>query len=107
MVKKQPIDLKHNLSDKSEHVVRLLRMLAHPQRLCIMCHLSEKPHPVNELVERCGIAQAQVSQFLARMKLEGFVSVEAVGRQRVYRIANKQALVTMKALSKIYCTPTP
>ncbi|MFZ2619958.1 MAG: metalloregulator ArsR/SmtB family transcription factor [Alphaproteobacteria bacterium] len=105
MLKKQPLNYARTLSPKADKVVRLMRMLSHPQRLCIVCHLSDKPRRVTELVELCGIAQAQVSQFLTRMKLEGFVAVESVGRERIYRLVDEHALATMKALHSIHCMP--
>lgn len=109
MAKKQTFGgLPADLYDNAAEAAQLLRTLSHPQRLCLLCHLTEQPRSVNELVELCGIGQSQISQFLMRMKLEGLVEADVSGRQRIYRLTDPKALATLQALTKIYCNqPKP
>ncbi len=82
---------------------KLLKSLAHPQRLQILCHLSQKKLTVGELEKFCKASQSAVSQFLSRMKAEGLVTSERDGQFVYYRITDVRVLKLIRALHKIFC----
>lgn len=84
-------------------VSQILKSLAHPQRLMILCLLAEAPRTVGELQEICGISQSAVSQFLNRFRLEGIVTNEKDGNFVYYSIQDKSILQLIKSLHRIYC----
>lgn len=86
-----------------ENVAQIMKALAHPQRLMLLCHLSTGEKTVGDLEELCGISQSQVSQFLARLKLEGIVASKKRGLFVRYRIADEKVTVLISALHRIYC----
>jgi DNA-binding transcriptional ArsR family regulator len=91
--------------EKCEGVSGLLKNMAHPQRLAILCHLSNKAHTVSELVDLCEISQSATSQFLTRMKSEGLVKVKREGGFSYYEIQNDKVSSLLKAMNKIFCEP--
>jgi DNA-binding transcriptional ArsR family regulator len=60
--------------------------VAEPRRRQILDLLAVGERPVNELVERLGIAQPQVSKHLRVLREVGLVEVRDAGRQRLYRL---------------------
>lgn len=69
-------------------VAAILKVLAHPDRLLILCRLSEGEAPVGELVEVTGIRQSLVSQHLAILRAAGAVAARAEQQSRYYSIAS-------------------
>ncbi|MCB0422180.1 MAG: winged helix-turn-helix transcriptional regulator [Bdellovibrionales bacterium] len=94
-----------SLPDKEqcESVAHTLKILAHPQRLMILCQLTDGPKTVGELEELCGASQSAVSQFLQRMKSEGLVNCERNSQYIYYNIADKDIQKVIQSLYKIYC----
>jgi DNA-binding transcriptional ArsR family regulator len=67
----------------------LLLALGEPNRLRIVELLRTRPRPVNEIRDRLGLKQPQVSQHLKALKEVGLVDVEARGQQRLYELRPK------------------
>lgn len=89
-------------AEQCAYVSGILKNLSHPQRLLILCHLSEGPRSVNDLAELTGASQSAVSQFLSRMKAERLVSSERQTNYVYYDIANSQVKQIIQALYKIF-----
>jgi DNA-binding transcriptional ArsR family regulator len=100
MIKKMP---HQELIENCESTARVLKALAHPNRLQLLCHLSEDSKTVGELEELCEISQSAVSQFLNRMKIEGLVDSTKEGQYVYYRIADKRISKLIQSLQKIFC----
>jgi DNA-binding transcriptional ArsR family regulator len=60
--------------------------VAEPRRRQILDVLAEGERPVNDLVERLGLAQPLVSKHLRVLREVGLVDVREDGRQRIYRV---------------------
>lgn len=93
----------NDLKKKSEVVSKVLKVLAHPSRLLLLCSLAESEKTVTELEDASGSSQSAVSQFLKSMKLEGLIDSRREGQFVLYRITNPEVLELMKALYEIYC----
>jgi len=65
--------------------------VAEPRRREILDLLASGEHPVNDLVDRLGLAQPQVSKHLRVLREVGAVDVRVDGRRRLYRL-NGRAL---------------
>lgn len=92
--------------EKLENAISLLRQLAHPVRLSILCNLLHKSEmSVSAIVEaEAGAAsQSHISQFLSKMRAEGLVKSRKDGQMILYSIASPQAKKVVEALYKIYC----
>jgi DNA-binding transcriptional ArsR family regulator len=84
-------------------VTTIMKAMAHPQRLMIMCHLSQGEKNVGELVDLCDISQSQISQFLNRMHRERLLKLRKEGNFSFYSIADKRVLKLIQSLQKIFC----
>jgi DNA-binding transcriptional ArsR family regulator len=65
--------------------------VAEPRRRQILDVLSDGELPVNDVVQRLGLSQPQVSKHLRVLREVGAVDVREDGRQRFYRL-NGEAL---------------
>lgn len=63
--------------------------IAEPKRRAILDELAAGELPVNELVERLGMTQPQVSKHLRVLREVGLVSTREEGRQRFYRLEGR------------------
>ncbi len=102
-MKKQAIVSIQEMADNCNAVANLMKALAHPQRLMILCHLSTEEKTVGELEELCGASQSSVSQFLNRMRLEGLVTSEKRGLYVFYKIEDPKVKKLISALHDIFC----
>ena len=84
-------------------VASTLKALSHPQRLMMLCFLSEGELTVGDLQEKCSLSQSNVSQFLNRMKREGLVDSRREANFMHYFISDENILSLIKALNQIYC----
>ena len=83
----------------------LLKTLANPDRLILLCQLSLGEHCVSELEDLLGIQQPTLSQQLAVLREAGAVSTRREGKQIFYSIAGKEASAVIQVLYQHYCTP--
>ena len=75
--------------------------VAEPRRREILDLLAGGERPVNDLVERLGLTQPQVSKHLRVLREVGAVDVRNAGRQRLYRV-NGHALKPIHDWVKAY-----
>ena len=92
-----------SLNKNCESTAKILKALAHPQRLQLLCQMAYGDKTVGELELSCGASQSAVSQFLGRMKHEGLVASQKEGQYVKYRIHDPRILKTIQALQKIFC----
>lgn len=91
------------LANQCESVSGLLKAIAHPQRLKILCLLAEDEQTVSQLEAYCGASQSSVSQYLSKMKAEGLLSSRREGQQIFYKIESTELLKLLKAMQRIFC----
>ena len=73
---------------------RLMKALSNPDRLLLLCQLTEGEKRVGELEELVGIGQPTLSQQLGVLREEGLVSTRREGKNIYYQIASPQALAS-------------
>lgn len=82
-------------------VSRLLKMLAHPTRLEIICTLkNNKNYCVNDICLALEKKQSNISQHLALLRHAGFIDVKRVGNTGNYFITNDDIMKVVTILSK-------
>ena len=84
---------------------RLMKALSNPDRLLLLCQLTEGEKRVGELEELVGIGQPTLSQQLGVLREEGLVSTRREGKNIYYQIASPQALAVMGVLFQQFCVP--
>ena len=84
----------------------LLKALGNPDRLLLLCQLSQGPLCVSELESALGIGQPTLSQQLGVLREEALVSTRREGKQIYYSIASNEALAVLQLLYEMYCPQT-
>ena len=86
---------------------RLLKALANPDRLLLLCQLTQGEHCVSEMQALVGVLQPTLSQQLGVLRQEGLVRTRREGKQIFYSIASQDALAVMQVLYQRFCaSPT-
>lgn len=98
----EKIDLEA-LQGAAQEACGLLKVLANPHRLLLLCQMSQGSYCVSDLEELTGISQPTLSQQLTVLREEQMVSTRREGKQIFYSIASKEALAVMKVLYELYC----
>jgi len=82
---------------------RLMKVLANPDRLLILCQLSQGERRVGELEELLGIVQPTLSQQLTVLRDEELVSTRREGKNIHYALTSPKALAVMQVLYEQFC----
>jgi DNA-binding transcriptional ArsR family regulator len=82
---------------------RLMKVLANPDRLLILCQLANGERRVGELEELLGIVQPTLSQQLTVLRDEGLVSTRREGKNIHYALTSPKALAVMQVLYEQFC----
>ena len=94
------------LSRKADEIAELLKLLAHPLRMRVLCRIAQGECTVGEIVDQCEAPQPAISQILAKMKSEGLVHARREGKFIHYSIQDPRVGKLMKSLKKIFCEET-
>jgi len=94
-----PARLRH----RADKAAALLRSLAHPDRLMLVCHLVDGEKTVGELGELARIGQPTLSQQLGVLRAEGLVATRKTGKYVRYRVRSPEALAVLRTLYAEYC----
>ncbi|MGH8808535.1 MAG: ArsR/SmtB family transcription factor [Noviherbaspirillum sp.] len=81
----------------------LLKVLANPDRLLLLCQLTQGEHCVSDLENATGIRQPTLSQQLTVLREENMVSTRREGKQIYYSIASKEAMAVLQVLYEQFC----
>ena len=84
---------------------QMMKVLSNPDRLMLLCQLSQGEKRVGELEEILGIVQPTLSQQLTVLREEELVSTRREGKNIYYQIASPQALAVMNVLFDQFCRP--
>ncbi len=101
----RPEELADLNSEQAGQAATLLRALANPTRLMLLCSLVEGEHSVGELNERIPMSQSALSQHLARLREEKLVATRRQSQTIFYRIADPMVLELIAPLHRRYCSP--
>jgi DNA-binding transcriptional ArsR family regulator len=82
----------------AERMAKVLKAIAHPDRLKIIEILKDGEKCVNKIVERLGGSQSSTSQHLNLMTDKGVLARRRDGMRVYYRIANKDVLKILRCL---------
>ena len=88
-----------------EEAAGVLRMLSHPERLKILCHLGvEGEMSVGELLEKIPLSASALSQHLAKLRQEELVATRKERQSVYYRVERPDVLKLLSTLHGLYCS---
>ena len=82
---------------------RLMKTLANPDRLMLLCQLGQGERSVSELESELGILQPTLSQQLGVPREEQLVDTRRDGKHIYYRVRSPQALAVLQVLYDQFC----
>ena len=94
-----PVDFQSRAIDAAN----LLKVLANPDRLLLLCQLVGGEQSVTELGVLAGIEQPSLSQQLGVLRGERLVATRREGKNIFYRIASPSALAVLETLYGLFC----
>ena len=89
----------------ADEASRLLKALANPRRLMILCLLVGGERSVGEINEQVELSQSALSQHLAVLRDEGLVRTRREAQTIHYSLVPGPAFEVIQALHRIYCAP--
>jgi len=81
----------------------LLKALASPNRLKILCHLQDGEKSVGQIAALVGIRETAVSQHLALLRKDRLVTSRRAGQTIFYRLDSPVAARIISVLYEHYC----
>lgn len=91
------------MTDEIECTAEILKAIAHPTRLRILCTLNMQELQVGTLVDKTGTTQSNISQHLALMKECRILITRREANRIFYRIRDPKLVDLIVLMREIYC----
>jgi len=91
------------LQKSAAEASKLLKAMANPDRLMLLCQLSRDEKSVGEIEALTGIQQPTLSQQLGVLRDEGLVETRRDGKKIYYSLSNQTVLALMNVLHQEIC----
>lgn len=93
----------HALKASADDACALLKALANPHRLMIVCALVNGEQSVGALAQALGVRETLTSQHLGLLRRDGVVSARREGQTIFYDLRSGQARALVETLSRLFC----
>lgn len=93
------------MAGHAEEAAEVLKSIANPNRLMILCSLIEGEKTVGAINEQVPLSQSALSQHLARLRAENLVSTRKEGQTVHYSVSDGRIVELMSHLYELYCSP--
>lgn len=91
------------MAEHAEEAAGLLKALAHPARLLVLCQLVEGECSVGQLQPITGLSMSALSQHLAVLREMELVTTRRESQTIFYALADGPAIRVLDALHAAYC----
>jgi ArsR family transcriptional regulator, virulence genes transcriptional regulator len=92
-----------DMQQNAQAASQLLKTLANPSRLMVLCNIVKQERTVGELEKLIGLSQSALSQHLSRLRYEGIVECRREGKSAYYSLKDEGARRVLEVLYGIYC----
>jgi ArsR family transcriptional regulator len=90
--------------DRALAAANILRAIAHPLRLRVLCAVSKGEACVQDILEKVGTSQSNVSQHLALLRKKGVLYARKDGNRVFYGIADQRIMHLMHEMHGLFCS---
>lgn len=94
----------HAMKASADDACALLKGLANPHRLMIVCSLIDGEQSVGALAQRLGVRETLASQHLGLLRRDGVVSARRDGQTIFYSLRSGKARAMVETLSTLFCS---
>ena len=98
-----PVFASDAMAAQADAAADLLKALANPQRLRILCLLIEGERSVSQINGQVPLSQSALSQHLAVLREKGLVDTRKQAQTVFYRVAEGPVHQIIQTLHDIYC----
>lgn len=93
-----------NLNHREIHRAALcLKAMSHPLRLKILCTLGSNSISVQDIVEKVGTTQSNISQHLAILRDKGILAYKKDANRVYYYVDDKRMLQLIAMMREVFC----
>ncbi len=93
----------NDMQQNAQAASQLLKTLANPSRLMVLCNIVKQERTVGELEKLIGLSQSALSQHLSRLRHEDIVTCRREGKSIYYSLKDEGARRVLEVLYGIYC----
>lgn len=93
------------LQRNARKVAPILKAMANPSRLMIVCQLAEGERSVGELEDAVGLSQSGISQHLGVLRREHVVVTRRDRQTVFYSLASRDIVALITTLHDVFCKP--
>lgn len=83
---------------------RALKAMSHPLRLKILCTLGDQEVSVQDIVERVGTSQSNISQHLAILRDKGILTSRKDANRVFYKVSDNRTLALIGMMREVFCS---
>lgn len=91
------------MRENADSAAQLLKLLAHGERLRVLCLLVDGELSVGQINRKVALSQSALSQHLAKLRDEGLVETRRESQTIYYRLSSGPARLILSSLHQIYC----
>ncbi|HZP93511.1 MAG TPA: metalloregulator ArsR/SmtB family transcription factor [Burkholderiales bacterium] len=91
------------LQSNALRACNLLKAMANPARLMVLCQIADGEKSVGELELAVGLSQSGLSQHLAVLRSKDLVTTRRDGQTIYYSLASEEAAAVMATLYEMFC----
>ncbi|HGP5385530.1 TPA: metalloregulator ArsR/SmtB family transcription factor [Vibrio cholerae O1] len=91
------------MKKNAEEVAELLRVMAHPERLMVLCQLTQSEMGVGQLQQGSTLSQSAFSQHLTVLRKHGIIQARKEPQQVFYRLADSRITALIQSLQNVFC----
>lgn len=92
-----------NFIENATEAAKLLKILSHPNRLLVLCYLSEGEMSAGDLVLKSSLSFSAFSQHLAILRKAELIKARRSAQTIYYSIKNPSVLKILLVLKELYC----
>jgi ArsR family transcriptional regulator len=99
-------DMNMDLMSRDEDIDRAsrsLKAMSHPLRLKILCTLGDQEISVQDIVEKVGTSQSNISQHLAILRDKGILASRKDANRVYYRVGDARTLRLIGMMRDVFC----
>lgn len=95
--------MKQRMLQTATEASELLKIMAHPERLIVLCKLMDGEKGVAQLFDGSELSQSAFSQHLTILRNHQIIEARKVSQQVFYSIADQRVRPLIDAFHQVFC----
>ncbi|MGC9421179.1 MULTISPECIES: ArsR/SmtB family transcription factor [Vibrio] len=94
----------NQMHTRAVEVAELLSIMAHPERLMVVCQLTQGEVGVTQLMKSSSLSQSAFSQHLAVLRKHGLIQARKSSQQVFYSLTDSRLSQFIHHLQAVFCS---